>query len=338
MVRAAERIAEHATAHQLPHVDVVLHGGEPLLAGLTGLEFCLDTLRSVTGAVTTVGLHLQTNGVRLDTKMLRLFARHRVRVGVSIDGDREAHDRHRVRANGSGTYDRVATALRLLGAPRHRQLFGGLLCVIDTANDPVRTYEALLEFAPPAIDFLLPHGNWSAPPPGRHRGTTDTPYADWLIRVFERWYRAPRQETDVRLFSGIIGMLLGGPAATESIGGAPSASVVVETDGSIELSDSLVSTYKGAAATGRSVDTNAFDDVLGLPNVVALRAGADRLCQQCRECRLRTVCGGGLPAHRYRKDNGFDNPSVYCPDLYQLTEHIRATVGRDVAALRGAMS
>jgi uncharacterized protein len=29
----AQRIAEHAGAHQLPGVHVVLHGGEPLLAG-----------------------------------------------------------------------------------------------------------------------------------------------------------------------------------------------------------------------------------------------------------------------------------------------------------------
>ena len=31
--RTAERIAEHAAAHGLPDIAVVLHGGEPLLAG-----------------------------------------------------------------------------------------------------------------------------------------------------------------------------------------------------------------------------------------------------------------------------------------------------------------
>src|ERR1700751_309693 len=31
--QAARRIAEHAAAHALPEVQVVLHGGEPLLAG-----------------------------------------------------------------------------------------------------------------------------------------------------------------------------------------------------------------------------------------------------------------------------------------------------------------
>ncbi len=120
MRAAARRIAEHASTHRLPSVDVVLHGGEPLLAGPTELAYCLDVLRSVVGSATTVGIQLQTNGVRLDDALLRLFARHRVRIGVSLDGERSAHDRHRVRANGTGSYDLVATALRRLGRPPYR--------------------------------------------------------------------------------------------------------------------------------------------------------------------------------------------------------------------------
>ena len=34
--QAAQRIGEHAGAHGLPAVQVVLHGGEPLLAGRPG--------------------------------------------------------------------------------------------------------------------------------------------------------------------------------------------------------------------------------------------------------------------------------------------------------------
>ncbi len=156
--------------------------------------------------------------------------------------------------------------------------------------------------------------------------------------MFERWYRAASKETDVRLFNDIIGLLLGRPAGTENLGGAPLVSVVVETDGSVETSGALSSAYRAAAATGRSVARHAFDDVLGLPGVVALQAGTDGLADACRACRLRAVCGGGLPAHRYRADNGLDNPSVYCPDLYCLIDHVRGTVERDIAALRGAIS
>ena len=35
------------------------------------------------------------------------------------------------------------------------------------------------------------------------------------------------------------------------------------------------------------------------------------------------MCGGGLYAHRFRRQSGFDNPSVYCRDLMKLTSYFR---------------
>jgi uncharacterized protein len=82
-----------------------------------------------------------------------------------------------------------------------------LLCPIDIRNDPLSTYEALTAFEPPRIDFLLPHGAWASPPPGRMPEATETPYADWLITIFDHWYSAPR--TRIRLFDEIMRLILG---------------------------------------------------------------------------------------------------------------------------------
>ena len=125
-----------------------------------------------------------------------------IRIGVSLDGDADATGRHRRYANGRNSFDAVADGLDLLRSPEFRDCYSGILCTIDIENDPVSTYEALLKFAPPALDLLLPHANWSSAPPG-------TGYADWLISVFERWYSAPRQETRIRLFSELIQLVLG---------------------------------------------------------------------------------------------------------------------------------
>src|SRR3569833_501380 len=40
--RTAERIGEHAARHDLDRVSVVLHGGEPLLAGPAGLSAAVE--------------------------------------------------------------------------------------------------------------------------------------------------------------------------------------------------------------------------------------------------------------------------------------------------------
>jgi uncharacterized protein len=322
--KAVECIAKHTEKHGLTSVDVILHGGEPLLAGAEWLADLVGSLRSQVRA--QVNVAVQSNGTLLDRPMLETLKSLGIRVGVSLDGDAEATGRHRRYANGRNSFDAVADGLYLLESPEFRDCYSGILCTIDIHNDPFATYEALLKFNPPAIDLLLPHANWSSPPPS-------TGYADWLISVFERWYSAPRQETRIRLFSELIQLVLGQPSAVEGLGLLPSTLIVVDTDGSIKQLDSLSSTYPGAADTGLHVTSSSFDDALDHPTTVARQIGADALSQQCRACQVMETCGGGLYPHRYQHGAGFRNPSVYCDDLLRLITHVSDRVIADLARL-----
>ncbi|TDB91129.1 FxsB family radical SAM/SPASM domain protein [Actinomadura sp. KC216] len=331
--RVAERIAEHARAKLLDQVDVTLHGGEPLLAGLDHLRYTIEKVRDACAPDVEVRFHVQTNGVLLDRPFLDLFLEHGVRVGVSLDGDEEGHDRHRRASNGHGSFQSVQAGLERLCDERYRRLFSGLLCTVELRNDPVRTYEAMLGFEPPAIDFLLPHGNWDAPPPGRPPDTS-TPYGDWLVAAFDRWYRSREKHTRVRLFDDIMMLLLGRPAGSEAVGLSAIAVAVVETNGRIEQVDSLKSAYEGASATVLHVSRDPFEAALLLPPIAARQIRGLALAEQCRACRLRLVCGAGHYVHRYRSGSGFRNPSVYCHDLQRLITHVHAEVSREVATIR----
>jgi uncharacterized protein len=329
----ALRIGEHARAHDLRDITLILHGGEPLLAGQQLIWTLVKATRKRVGPEVSVSARVQTNAVGLTEAYLQLFDELAVRVGVSLDGGPDEHDRHRRFASGRGSYAAVAAGLDRLRQPQFRHLFGGLLCTIDVSNDPIATYEGLLAFEPPSIDFLLPHGTWDAPPPGRTPDPLDTPYADWLMAVFDHWYRQPR--TGVRIFEEIIRLILTGASSGEAVGLAPAVMVVVETDGSVEQVDSLKATYEGATATGLHVTRDQFDAALLLPNMVARQIGARALAAQCRICPIHRVCGAGLYPHRYRSGSGFANPSVYCPDLMRLIGHIDAVVQADVASRLG---
>src|SRR5512142_1990677 len=73
---APMRIGEHARRHEPPYVTVILHGGEPLLAGIEVIGYTAAAVRSAVSPPTRVYLHIQTNGVRLDDTFLDLFDRH----------------------------------------------------------------------------------------------------------------------------------------------------------------------------------------------------------------------------------------------------------------------
>jgi uncharacterized protein len=319
---AAKRINEHVRSHRLSSVDIILHGGEPLLAGTQRLTELTGLFQAQISA--QVNFTVQTNGTLLRRPMLETLSELRIRVGVSLDGDAEATGRHRLYPSGRNSYDDVAAGLRLLGSPEFREIYGGILCTIDVHNDPIATFEALLQFSPPVLDLLLPHANWSTPPP-------DSGYAEWLIEVFERWYSAPVQETQIRLFAELIQLILGGPGAVENLGLAPATLIVVDTDGTIKQLDSLSSAYPGAADTGLHVLTSSFDDALEHPTTVARQLGADGLSAECRVCPVMEICGGGLYPHRYRQGEGFRHPSVYCADLKKLIAHVRERVVSDLA-------
>jgi uncharacterized protein len=141
------------------------------------------------------------------------------------------------------------------------------------------------------------------------------------------------QRTAIRLFESIVDLVLGGPTRSEAVGLGPDGLLVVECDGSIEQTDVLKTTVDGGAATGMHLSSATFDEVNTHPVFASRHAGLAGLSATCQSCPIVRICGGGLYAHRFRADNGFDNPSVYCPDLAALIRHVQGRVVADLARL-----
>lgn len=324
------RIGEHVAEHRLDWIRAVLHGGEPLLYGRERTRDLLTMLTAELPSPIRLDLQIHTNGVRLDEAFLELFLEFGVKVGVSLDGDRSANDLHRLFVDGRSSHPQVLQALELLRRPRYQDLYAGVLCTIDIRNDPHRVFDAIAAERPPRVDLLLPHATWENPPlrlgAGGGAGAGPEPgpeYAAWLAVVYDRWTAAGRP-FPIRTFESIADALRGLPSRTEALGLAPRDLVVIETDGSIEQADSLKTAYDGAAATGFNVFEHSLDEAAAHAGIAARQGGTATLCAACRACPVVEVCGGGLYAHRYRPESGFDNPSVYCDDLKALIGHVGA--------------
>ncbi|MGW1374327.1 FxsB family cyclophane-forming radical SAM/SPASM peptide maturase [Streptomyces sp. NPDC002446] len=332
--QTALRIAEHARTHRLREIRVDLHGGEPLLTGPGPLLAQAAAVRAALPAGCTAEFGVQTNGTLLTRDMIDTLGAAGFRIGLSLDGGTPGLNRRRLDHAGRPSWPAVSRAAALLhGRP---DVFAGILCTIDVTADPAEVYGSLRALDPPMLDFLLPHANWSRLPPAVSGRSPRSPYGDWLCTVFDLWWDGgpgPR----VRVFTEILGLLLGRPSTSEAVGLSPVVALVVDTDGAIEQVDSLKSAYEGAAATGLDVFRHTFDQALAHPGLAARQRGRDGLAAQCRRCALVEVCGGGNYAHRYRAPNGgpaaggFANPSVYCADLERLIRHIAARLAAAVS-------
>ena len=103
-------------------LTVVWHAGEPLAMPIAFYDEAIAAIAAEIGAHCDVRHAIQTNATLIDAAWCALFERHRIAVGVSIDGPRALHDAHRRSRSGAGTFDRVLrgmAALRAHGIPFH---------------------------------------------------------------------------------------------------------------------------------------------------------------------------------------------------------------------------
>lgn len=315
-----ERAVDHCLGHGIDEFTFALHGGEPLLAGRNRVAMLVTLAQQrFSSAGLTVRFALQTNGVLLDDAWCEFLARHSVRVGVSIDVTATAHDRQRVTHQGKGSYSDAVAGFRT--AERHG-LRPGLLSVIDLTADPVDTFGHLKELGAEHVDLLLPEGNHVLSPPGKGLRERGTPYADWLLTLFESWWNDPAPGFRIRLFEQIMGATLGARVSADSLGVAENEVLVIETNGDIGPVDVLRVALPGVSTTGISVLDHAFDDALSQHEVSLYHSSHVDLPTQCRRCPINRICGGGYLSHRYGAA-GFDNPSVYCVDLTRLITELR---------------
>ena len=220
---AAARIADHARTHQLPVIDVVFHGGEPLLVGLDHATQLLRIFADALTPVTRPRFAVQTNATLITPGWLALFERYAVTVGVSLDGPPAANDRHRRTITGRSTLAATERGIDLL---RTRPgMFAGILAVVDLANDPVAVHDHLAALQPPVIDFNLPHATHDTPPPRHDPGIPE--YGRWLSAVFDTW-TAGTWRHSIRILDDIIALSSGAHTSVESLGLHPPGIIVVQ--------------------------------------------------------------------------------------------------------------
>jgi uncharacterized protein len=324
---AGLRIRDELSQYPSTVFGIVHHGGEPLLTSAEDYESMVRLLGRIVGPKTVLQHSVQTSAVRLRKEHLQVFRKYGIGVGVSLDGDREANDRNRLLRSGASSYEAVIKGIRLMiDSSLYDTLYNGVLSVVDLRNDPKEVYKAISSLEPKAIDLLLPHGNWQNLPPGletpesRHQA----PYGKWLAEVFDAWYPQDSKYLRVKTFDSILSLIAGGQSKVESIGmGYANDFVVINTDGSIDMVDTLASVPGQVNVTGLNVRDHSFRQAAEFITEKARELGASLEPEICVPCPVYKVCRSGYVTHRYSPDNdNLRNNSVFCLDLAYIISHI----------------
>jgi uncharacterized protein len=325
-----QRIREYGEARQVNTMNIVAHGGEPLMLGARRLDTLFHELQEGAGPV-QLSLSLQTNGLLLDREICDVLARRRVMVGVSLDGGLH-ENRHRVDFKGENTWARAVEGIHLL-REHYPGIWGGILSVIDLETDPVRTLDALCTYEPPQLDLLQPYTTHDMA--GVLRKQTAQRFGKWMREAMQYWLdKREYGGIRIRVFEDALQASVSGRPRTDWFGPRRVGYLVVETDGAYDVLDQL-KVIGGESASFRAirstVERMSILEAEDMARALLAEHGANRLPADCEGCRWSGVCGAGHLTSRHSVRRGFDNRSVYCEGIASLLDTARQKMDAYVA-------
>lgn len=320
-----DRLTRKAIAETTRDCSFAFQGGEPTLAGLDFFREALRLQKQYRAAYGKEELRihnaLQTNGLLLDEEWCAFFAQNKFLIGLSLDGDRELHDLHRVDAASKGSYSRVMRAARLL--KKHGVEFNILIVVTrQLARHARRVYRALVEQGFRYLQFIPCIDDFGQRPGESPFSLTAERYGRFLIELFDEWYRdlAAGRYISIRHFDNWIHMLQGRPPETCSMGGRCVCYGVVESDGSVYPCDF----YALDAWRLGSINERSYAELFSTPRAEEFVRLSLALDARCQSCPYYPICRGGC--RRDREVPQADGGSVlglnrYCAGLSRFFEH-----------------
>jgi len=320
-----KKVKTHCLKKGLSTFHFILHGGEPLLVGESFFRDFVKKAKRILLPEIKPTFSIQTNGILINDKWCELFKELKIGIGISIDGIQSVNDENRIDHRGKGTYERVVKGIKTM---QRNDVGIGVLSVVNVDSDPIEAYEHIKLLNITSVDFLLPDYTYDNPPKGIINGDLDrlnTPYADWLIKIFDKWF-TDKDKLDIRLFKYAVCLLLGGEIEFDYIGTANNDVLVIETDGGIEPVDSLKICGNEFTKIKANIKTHQIDEALQSPLSRMYHLSKKMVSKRCSVCPILEICGGGFLPHRYSSNNGFNNPSIYCVDLIKLFTHMQGKV------------
>jgi len=325
-----EYIVQHIRACTEPEIHFSWHGGEPTTLGLDYFRKIVTLQRKHQPAGRDIRNGIQTNGTLLDDDWCRFLAAENFRVGVSIDGPPEMHDRYRRTKDGRPVHELTMRGYRLL--QQHR-VPCEILCVVGAHNVafPSEVYRFLRQLDAPYLSFL-PLVEWRPESEGgvSERTVPAEAWGTFLCAIFDEWVARDIGRVKVQIFEEAVRPAFKQEHTLcifqEVCGGVP----VVEHNGDFYCCDHFTDSEHRLG----NIRQTPLAELLDSPAQQAFgRAKRDTLPHCCQVCEVRAMCNGECPKNRFlQTPAGEPGLNYLCSGYKRFFTHCRPFVA-EVAAL-----
>jgi uncharacterized protein len=252
----------------------------------------------------------------IDDDWIDFFKVHDVRVGVSLDGPRDLHDRNRRYRNGAGSYERTTQGIARLRARSYPFHFIGVITAQSLSRGPelCRHY---LNFQPTAIGLNIEEVEAQNRRSSLEGAFSQERYEHFVSAFLEEAARFGEQTVLLRDFQRTMSSLIAGaPEDNDQV--IPLRMVNVAFNGDIStFSPELLALNPserqrfifGNVHSCRSL-THILADRRFAAAYSEIRRGVDRCADSCDYFQY---CGGGAPVNKLSEKGAMDvTETIYC--------------------------
>ncbi len=311
-----ERMIQDFLSHRLPISVFSWQGGEPTLAGLEFFEHVVELQKKHGAKGQVIGNSLQTNGLLIDEDWASFLGRYRFLVGISIDGPHEVHDKYRLMADGSCSWQRTMDCVPLL--KKHKVEYS-VLCVVSKANvgDGAKLYRWFIGNGFRNLQFIPCVEK--EPVSGRIADYSVEPieYGKFLLDVFDEWKKKDIGRVYVRTFDSLLTYLGAGKHVLCIFGDSCNEYLVIEHNGDVYPCDFYV---KDGWRLGNIMDAPLASLLESEKAKRFASAKADHSAE-CASCEWMNMCHGGCQKDRLDADGGPAYRTYLCDGYKMLFSH-----------------
>ena len=191
--------------------SITWQGGEPTLRGL---DFFYEAINYQKIHGIKIKNCFQTNGTNLNEEWVKFFKENDFLIGISLDGPKNLHEKNRVSVTHESYYDKIIENINLL---KKYGVDFNILCTVNKENVryPREVYEYFVNTL--KVNFLqfIPIVQ-SEKGSGFNRENVLNPqsitpkeYEDFIISVFDLWYKNDIGKVSVQIFEVVMASWLG---------------------------------------------------------------------------------------------------------------------------------
>ena len=316
--------SEILSGQHFNHVHIIWHGGEPTLVGHEYLDAAISLQLKYLGEGVEVNNSIQTNTTALDDRMLEVFKKHSVGVGISLDAPPDVHNKMRVSWSGHSTLERVLSQIETM---RSHGLKFGAICVLHKQN-----YKRCDEI----YDFFKAVGlNYQFNPFYRDEATplsttdelciTPEQYAEALIQTFNRYISDPSPTISVTDLKEIVLSMFMGCSRSCLFAGKCEEFIGILPTGEIYLCDMF---YREDFRVG-NIDSITAKSIIDSAAVKVIQTRPTVLQQTyCKGCEWWNICRGGCSSKSAAVYGDALREDPFCLSRKELFAHIRSSMNK----------